>query len=103
MNIKKWLKEVKENTDLKCVKYLIGNKIDLVEKKEKIREVTFEEGQIFAIQNNLYFYETSACTNYNISEAFEEMIESKRNFFFYVYFIYISEIPIRILNLIQVI
>ena len=75
-NIKRWLKELKENIDIKCVKYLVGNKIDLVEKKEKNREVLIEDAQIFAMQNNLYFFETSAYTNFNINEAFEDMIES---------------------------
>jgi len=78
LNIKRWLKELLENTDLKCVVFLIGNKIDLVDKNEKTREVTFEEANEYANDNNLTFYETSACINKNISLVFQEMMESKK-------------------------
>jgi len=77
LNIKRWLKELLENTDLKCVVFIIGNKIDLVDKSIKNREVTYEEGNDFALENNLTFYETSACTNKNINLVFQEMMESK--------------------------
>lgn len=82
LNIKRWLKELLENTDLKCVVFLIGNKVDLVDKDKKLREVSFEEGNEFATENNLTFYETSASINKNISEVFQEMIESKKDFLF---------------------
>ena len=45
---------------------LIGNKVDLEEK----REVSKDEGQEFADQNGLMFLETSAKTAQNIVEAF---------------------------------
>jgi GTPase SAR1 family protein len=77
LNIKRWLKELLENTDLKCVVYLIGNKIDLVDKDNKTREVSFEEANEFAKENKLTFYETSACTNKNINLVFQELMESK--------------------------
>lgn len=77
MNIKRWLKELLENTDFKCVVFLCGNKIDIAEKDNKLREVSFEEGNDFAIENNLTFYETSASINKNINVVFQEMIESK--------------------------
>ena len=85
LNIKRWLKELLENTDLKCVVFLIGNKIDLIDKHQKTREGTFQEGNDFAIENNLTFYETSACTNKNITEVFHEMMESKiTNIFIFI-------------------
>lgn len=65
-----------ENTDLKCVVFIIGNKVDLVEKNQKLREVSYEEGLAFSKINNLNFFETSACTNKNIHKVFLEMIES---------------------------
>ena len=79
LNIKNWLKEVNENTDNKSIKCLIGNKIDLVEAKVKKREVLKEDAQKFAMQNNLIFFETSACKNININLAFEEIAESNIN------------------------
>jgi Ras-related protein Rab-2A len=34
------------------------------------REVSFEEGSIFAKKNNLMFFETSAKTSHNVEKAF---------------------------------
>ena len=45
---------------------LIGNKIDL----ENKREVSYEEGQNFAEENDLLFFETSAKEGNNIQEIF---------------------------------
>jgi len=49
---------------------LIGNKSD----KEEKREITFEEGQNLAIENNYFFMETSCLKNENVFEAFEKII-----------------------------
>jgi len=46
---------------------LIGNKIDL----ENKREVSYEEGKNFAESNGIKFIETCPETNENINEAFE--------------------------------
>ena len=45
---------------------LIGNKIDL----ENKREVSYEEGKNFAEENDLLFFETSAKEGNNIQEIF---------------------------------
>ena len=45
---------------------LIGNKSDL----DARRQVSFEEGERFAKENNLIFMETSAKTAFNVEEAF---------------------------------
>jgi GTPase SAR1 family protein len=45
---------------------LAGNKCDLEEK----RQVTTEEASEYALNNNLYFLETSAKIGYNIEELF---------------------------------
>ena len=65
-NVKKWLNELKENASKDIIIILIGNKVDLEEK----REVAKDEGQEFADQNGLMFLETSAKTAQNILEAF---------------------------------
>ena len=62
----KWLSEVKENASKEITIILIWNKNDL----ENERQVTYEEGESFAKENNLLFLETSAKTAKNIAEAF---------------------------------
>ena len=42
-----------------------------------MRQVTFEEGQQFAEQNDLMFIETSAVLNSNVIDAFQMLVESK--------------------------
>ena len=61
------IKEISKN-NIKVL--LIGNKIDLEDK----REVTTEEGINFAFQNGYMFMETSCFKNYNIYESFEVLI-----------------------------
>ena len=51
------------------VLFLLGNKID----KEK-RTVSFEEGNNFAKEKDIPYFETSAITMKNINEAFDKMI-----------------------------
>ena len=45
---------------------LIGNKVDL----EDNRQVSYEEGSVFAEKNGMLFFETSAKTGKNIEEIF---------------------------------
>ena len=53
---------------------LIGNKLDLDENNQEKREVTHEEAKVFAEENKLMFYETSALMNTNVNEAFENLV-----------------------------
>jgi Ras-related protein Rab-11A len=55
-NLPKWIKELRQHTPANCKLLLIGNKKDLVDK----REVQREQGEKFANENGLYFMETSA-------------------------------------------
>jgi len=67
-NIKNWLKEIKDiNKTIPII--LLGNKCDLDNK----REVSKEEAEQFAKENNLKYFETSAKNNINIKEGFEEI------------------------------
>ena len=50
-----WLEEVK-SADFKCVKALVGNKIDLDDK----RAVLYEEAESYATENGFSYYEVSA-------------------------------------------
>ena len=49
---------------------LNGFKKDLIEKEGKKKE----EGENFAKDNNLIFYETSSKENYNVKECFDSLI-----------------------------
>ena len=61
-----WLNEIKKNTSKNIVKVLIGNKIDLNDK----RVISFDEAKEFADNNNMKYIETSAKTATNVDQAF---------------------------------
>ena len=67
LNCQNWLKELKENGDKDIVIILVGNKCDL----EKERQVSKQEGEIFAENNGLFFLETSAKEGKNIFDVFK--------------------------------
>ena len=64
-----WLIEIEKNASKNVYKILIGNKCDL----ESERKVTVEQGEDFAAQNGMRFFETSAKESTNVSEAFITM------------------------------
>ena len=70
-NINNWLNKIKENTNNIHV-ILFGNKCDLDYRRG--REVTKEEAEQFAKENNLKYFETSVKKNINIKEGFEEIV-----------------------------
>ena len=61
-----WLNEIKKNTSKNIVKVLIGNKIDLNDK----RVISFDEAKEYADNNNMKYIETSAKTATNVDQAF---------------------------------
>lgn len=61
----RWLEEVRNNGNPDMVIMLIGNKCDL----DQRRQVSTEEGERFAKDNNLIFMETSAKTAFNVEEV----------------------------------
>ncbi|XP_952155.1 GTP-binding protein, Rab-family, putative [Theileria annulata] len=102
-NCKKWLNELRASSYDDIVILLIANKIDLINKynsneKENVKEnvgsqenkdtvqeindvdvVLMIEGMEFANENNLYFFEASAVTGYNVKEIFEFLIQQIYN------------------------
>jgi len=59
---------VRQHANPNTVIMLIGNKSDL----EKNRQVSREEAEQFAQENDLFFLETSANSSDNVERAFEE-------------------------------
>ena len=64
-----WLKELKDTNKVDVSKVLIGNKSDLAEE----RKVTFEEANNLAQIMKCTYYEASAKTGENITEALDEI------------------------------
>ena len=69
---KNYLEEVRNNSDKKCVIYLVGNKIDL----ENEREITKEEAENFAKNENIKYIETSAVKNMKVTEVFTSLLNN---------------------------
>ena len=65
-NLNLWLRECKDMCYKEVLICLVGNKCDL----ENRRAISFEEGQKFAEDNQLLFFETSAKDGTNIEEIF---------------------------------
>lgn len=58
---------------------LVGNKIDLVDRNNKKREVTHEEGKNFADDSKLMFFEASALSSVKVNEVFEDLLQEIYN------------------------
>jgi GTPase SAR1 family protein len=86
--LQKFLTDIRQFAEPDCVIFLIGNKLDLVQGNENLRQVSSEEAKTFANENQLYYMETSACSNYKVTEAFETLIESKKYIFLISMLIY---------------
>ena len=67
-NVMIWLKECKDMCYKDILICLVGNKCDL----EGRRAVSYEEGEKFATDNQILFFETSAKDGNNIAEMFTE-------------------------------
>jgi len=75
-NIKQWMVEVDEfSCDTTLPRILVGNKADLVDR----REVEYETAAQFASHNNIPYIETSVIGRSNIKEAFLELVGKATN------------------------
>ena len=70
-SVRNWIKQIKEEVDDNVCIILVGNKIDLEDK----RQVTKEEGENMAEEYGLMHFECSAKTGENIHESFNELLK----------------------------
>uniref|UniRef100_A0A6B2LM25 Uncharacterized protein n=1 Tax=Arcella intermedia TaxID=1963864 RepID=A0A6B2LM25_9EUKA len=67
-DLEKWLELIGRNGSLVACKVIVGNKVDLKERK-----VSYEAGYKFASDRKLPYFETSAKEGTNVKAAFEKL------------------------------
>ena len=71
MNIEKWWDEINKYAKENFMRFLIGNKSDLVDQ----RKVSYGEARALANKLNIYYAETSAKYNINVSVFFNKLLQ----------------------------
>jgi len=75
-NMKTWYNKLQENSGENSINILLGNKKDL---EEENRQITFEQGENFAVENDFMIFREISCINdekkevENINEIFDEI------------------------------
>jgi GTPase SAR1 family protein len=69
------MEELRVNAEPDIAIMLVGNKVDLCDRQESVRQVPTKTGMDFANQNGLQFSETSAVTTLNVKDAFENLLQ----------------------------
>ena len=75
-NVKNWYNDLITLGEKGCIIALVGNKLDLIERNERKREVSKSEAQAYADENHMLFFETSAYNGNNINDIFEELLQT---------------------------
>ena len=70
MHVTEWLKHIEKYAKENVLKFLVGNKLDLIDN----RVISKEEVNNFAEEHNLPYVETSAKEGVNIEELFDDSI-----------------------------
>ena len=73
-----YLDDVRRNSDKDCIIYLVGNKIDLKDK----REVPKSEAESFSRKQGIKYIETSAIANEGVTNAFNNLLNDNNYFLF---------------------
>ena len=71
-HIKSWLEDAQSYSNVPITLTLVGNKCDLEDK----RQISREEGEAFARENNLLFFESSAKSAANVERLFIETAQA---------------------------
>ena len=71
-NIRDWIQDIREEVSQKAIIFLIGNKIDLVDK----RKISKEKGIELAEEYKLPFFEASAKSGENVDEVFKALYKN---------------------------
>jgi Ras-related protein Rab-1A len=71
VNVEKWFNQVRKFSGIDVPIILVGNKIDLVDS----RMVSTDEVRVYAAQNGMPYYETSAKTDYAVTDVFQKLAE----------------------------
>merc|ERR1712187_217259 len=72
LNTSKWIEDVRSERGSDVIIVLVGNKTDLNDR----RQVSTEEGEEKAKENNVMFFETSAKAGYNIKALFRQLAQA---------------------------
>jgi GTPase SAR1 family protein len=70
-NVENWMKDIEEHASEKTLKFLVGNKGDLVARKS----VSTQVASILAQKHQMSFLETSAKDNMNVDAVFLAVTE----------------------------
>ena len=76
-HIRDWVEKIKEDAVEEIIIYLVGNKIDLNNK----RIITNEEGKKLAAEYNIKYYETSVKNSIGVEEVFLSIIKEMDDLF----------------------
>lgn len=71
--LENWLSDLREYAGESIPFALIGNKVDLIDKKDELYER--ESAEVFAKKENTFYVETSAKTGENVEDAFLNLIK----------------------------
>eukprot|EP00928_Gymnodinium_smaydae_P061460 TRINITY_DN45526_c0_g1_i1.p1 TRINITY_DN45526_c0_g1~~TRINITY_DN45526_c0_g1_i1.p1 ORF type:complete len:215 (+),score=53.79 TRINITY_DN45526_c0_g1_i1:103-747(+) len=72
LNTAKWIEDVRSERGAEVVIFLVGNKTDLADR----RQVSTEEGEEKAKENNVHFIETSAKSGKEIKTLFRQLAQA---------------------------
>ena len=78
-DVMRWYSDLRNIAERECIIALVGNKVDLLDRNNRRREVSYEEGKKLAEENNMLFYEASALTSVKVNDCFEDLLQEIYN------------------------
>ncbi len=71
VNVEKWFNQIRKYSGLDVPIILVGNKLDLTDS----RVVNTDEVQVYSAQKEIPYFETSAKTDYAVTDVFKKLAE----------------------------